>query len=226
MRIGSLPPHRRVWIFDLDNTLHDARVHIFPSMHRQMNDFLRREFDLDEGEANARRYLLWTRYGTTLNGLMRHYGTDPARFLRETHRFPGLADLVVHDNPLRHALALLGGRRIVFSNAPRRYVKDVLRVMGAERMFDAIYGIEDARYRGKPGVHGFHLLMRNHDLDPHCCAFIDDHLDNLRTARRLGMGTVWISRDPRKPAHVDMRLGSVIELPRRVLRGWGARALA
>jgi FMN phosphatase YigB (HAD superfamily) len=30
-----------VWIFDLDNTLHDARVHIFPSMHGQIQTFLK-----------------------------------------------------------------------------------------------------------------------------------------------------------------------------------------
>ena len=218
MRIASLPPHRRVWIFDLDNTLHDARVHIFPSMHRQMNDFLRREFGLSELEANERRYMLWTRYGTTLSGLVRYYGTDPRHFLRETHLFPELADLVVHENTLRHAIARLGGRKLIFSNAPRHYVERVLKVIGADRLFDAVYTIEDAKYRGKPGAHGFHLLMRNHDLDPHRCAFVDDSLENLRTAKRLGMGTVWISREHRKVNFVDLRLGSVAQLARNVFR--------
>ncbi len=218
MRIARLPPSRRVWIFDLDNTLHDASVRIFPSMHEQINAYLRRHFELDEAGANEMRRGFWLRYGTTLNGLMRHHGTDPRRFLAETHRFPELADMVVHENALRHALALLGGRKLVFSNAPRHYVEGVLRAMGVARWFDAVYTIEDARFRGKPAAHGFHLLLRQHDLDPHRCAFLDDSLENLRTAKRLGMSTVWVSREKRKVSFVDLRVRSVRELPRLVFR--------
>ena len=218
MRIARLPPSRRVWIFDLDNTLHDANARIFPSMHEQINAYLRRHFGLDEAGANEMRRGFWLRYGTTLNGLMRHYGTDPRRFLAETHRFPELADMVVHENALRHALALLGGRKLVFSNAPRHYVEGVLRAIGIGRWFDAVYTIEDTRFRGKPAAHGFHLLLRKHDLDPHRCAFLDDSLDNLRTAKRLGMSTVWVSREKRRLSFVDLRVSSVLELPRLVFR--------
>ena len=68
MRLARIPPSRRVWIFDLDNTLHDATVHIFPSMHEQINDYLMRHFGVDEEGANAMRRGFWQRYGTTLNG--------------------------------------------------------------------------------------------------------------------------------------------------------------
>ena len=218
MRVARLAPSRRVWIFDLDNTLHDATARIFPSMHEQINAFLRRQFGVDEEGANRMRHDFWMRYGTTLNGLMRHHGTDPRRFLAETHVFPELADIVVHENALKHALARLGGTKLVFSNAPRHYVQGVLKVMGLARYFDAVYSIEDARYRGKPALHGFHVLLRTHHLDPHRCAFVDDILDNLRTAHRLGMSTVWVSRAKRRVPFVDLRVASVLELPRLVFR--------
>jgi putative hydrolase of the HAD superfamily len=207
-----------VWIFDLDNTLHDATARIFPAMHDQINAFLRREFSVDEAGADRMRHELWRRYGTTLNGLMRHHGTDPRRFLKETHDFPELAELVVHENALKHALARLGGTKLVFSNAPRHYVGEVLRAIGLARYFDAVYSIEDARYRGKPALHGFRMLLRKHNLDPHRCAFVDDILENLRTARRLGMSTVWVSRAKRRVPFVDLRVASVLELPRLVFR--------
>jgi putative hydrolase of the HAD superfamily len=218
VRIARLPPSRRVWIFDLDNTLHDATARIFPAMHEQINAFLQRQFGVDEEGANRMRRDFWLRYGTTLNGLMRHHGTDPRRFLAETHVFPELADIVVHENALKHALARLGGMKLVFSNAPRHYVRGVLKVMGLLRYFDGVYAIEDARYRGKPALHGFHVLLRKHSLDPHRCAFIDDMLDNLRTAHRLGMSTVWVSPAKRHVPYVDLRVASVIELPRLVFR--------
>ena len=216
MRISRLPPSRRVWIFDLDNTLHDARARIFPAMHDQINAFLRRRFGVDEAGANAMREHFWRTYGTTLDGLMRHHGVHPREFLAQTHVFPELADMVVHENALHHALARLGGRKLVFSNAPRHYVRQVLRAIGLARHFDAVYAIEDARYRGKPALHGFHYLLRKHNLDPHRCAMVDDMPENLRTAHRLGMSTVWVSPAGARMPYVDLRISSVTELPRRI----------
>jgi putative hydrolase of the HAD superfamily len=218
MRILRVPPARRVWIFDLDNTLHDARVHIFPSMHTQMNDYLRRSFGLDEAGANELRSFFWQRYGTTLKGLTRHYGHDPKRFIRETHQFPELGPMVVGDPRLGHALARLQGKRLVFSNAPRHYVEEVLRALGVARWFDAVYTIESTRYRPKPAFNGFRVLLRAHNLEAHRCALIDDMPENLRAARRLGMSTVWVSGDTRRPPFADLRVRSVTQLPRLVFR--------
>lgn len=218
MRVVALPPSRRVWIFDLDNTLHDARPRIFPSMHAQMNEYLKRHFGLDEEGANAMRRFFWERYGTTLKGVVRHHGHDPKRFIRETHRFPELSAMVVGENALRHALARLGGTRLVFSNAPRHYVEEVLRALGVARYFDAVYTIESTRYRPKPALQAFRVLLRAHDLEAHRCALVDDALENLRAAKRLGMSTVWVSGEARRAPFVDLRVKSVTELPRLVLR--------
>jgi putative hydrolase of the HAD superfamily len=216
VRIAALPPSRRVWIFDLDNTLHDARARIFPAMHDQINAFLRRQFSVDDAGANDMRERFWRTYGTTLNGLMRHHGVHPRKFLAETHVFPELADQVVHENALKHALERLQGTKLVFSNAPRHYVWQVLKAIGLWRYFDGVYAIEDARYRGKPALHGFQYLLRKHNLDPHRCAMVDDMLENLRTAHRLGMSTVWVSDVRRRVPYVDVRISSVTELPRKI----------
>ncbi len=218
MRIAKYPPSRRVWIFDLDNTLHDARPHIFPSMHVQMNQYLQRRFGLDEEGANGMRRFFWERYGTTLRGLVRHHGEDPKKFINETHRFPELAPMVVGDHRLGHALARLQGKRLIFSNAPRHYVEAVVRALGIGRYFDAVYTIESTRYKPKPAFQGFRTLLRAHNLDPHRCALIDDMPENLRAAKRLGMSTVWVSGERRRMPFADMRVQSVTQLPGLVFR--------
>ncbi len=46
----------RVWVFDLDNTLHNATPHIFPSINTAMNAYLQTHLGLDEagaGDATA-----------------------------------------------------------------------------------------------------------------------------------------------------------------------------
>jgi len=41
-------------------------------------------------------------------------------------------------------------------------------------------------------------------------------LENLRTAHRLGMSTVWVSALRKRVSYVDVRISSVTELPRRI----------
>ena len=218
MRLIGLPPSRRVWFFDLDNTLHDAQAHIFPSMNAQIGRYLMRRFDIGEADASAMRHGFWEKYGTTMQGLARHHGTNPAEFLRATHQFPELADMLVHENAVRHALARLPGRKIIYSNAPRHYVDEVVRALGVARYFDAVYSIENARYLGKPSVAAFRMLLRKHHLEPRRCALVDDMLENLRTAKRLGMATVWVSREKKSVPYVDLRVASVTQLPGLVFR--------
>jgi putative hydrolase of the HAD superfamily len=62
------------------------------------------------------------------------------------------------------------------------------------------------------------MLLRKHHLEAARCALVDDMLENLRTAKRLGLATVWVSREKRKVPYVDLRIGSVTELPGLVFR--------
>src|SRR3989304_5550667 len=64
------------------------------------------------------RAYYWRSYGATLLGMMRHHGTDPAHFLRETHAFPDLSNMVVYERGLAAMLRRLPGRKLVRSNAP------------------------------------------------------------------------------------------------------------
>jgi putative hydrolase of the HAD superfamily len=62
------------------------------------------------------------------------------------------------------------------------------------------------------------MLLRHHHLDPRRCALVDDVLENLRTAKRLGMATVWVSPARRSVPYVDLRITSVTQLPGLVFR--------
>lgn len=212
------------WIFDLDNTLHDANPHIFPHISRSMTRYLERHLGLDPDAASELRMRYWRRYGATLLGLMRHHGTDPGHFLRETHDFPELRRMVVRDPPLRAALSRLPGRKLIFSNSPAHYSAAVLRVLRLDGFFDGVFAIEHTRYRPKPDPAGFRRLLRRHRLRARDCVMVEDTHVNLVTAKRLGMRTVWVTREPRVPPCVDFAVRSVVELPRIAHRlGCGAR---
>lgn len=200
------------WIFDLDNTLHNATPHIFPHINRAMTAYLQQYLQLDEAAAGDLRRDYWRRYGATLLGLMRHHATDPGHFLWHTHQFPDLRRMIVREPLLRHALRRLPGRKFVFSNAPAHYARAVLRLLGISDLFDEVFAIERARFRPKPDAYGFLRLCRAHHLRPRRCIMVEDSLENLRTAKKLGMKTVWISRAERVPGYVDVRSGGIAGL--------------
>ncbi|MBR0566351.1 pyrimidine 5'-nucleotidase [Azoarcus sp. L1K30] len=203
-----------VWLFDLDNTLHDASPNIFPHINRSMTAYLERHLALSNDEANALRMHYWRRYGATLLGLMRHHATDPHHFLQETHRFERLHKLMVFDRALKAMLKKLPGRKIVFSNAPRAYIDAALEVMGIRGLFDDVVGIEALGMQPKPGIAAYRKIIRRYRLEPRRCIMVEDTAVNLRTARMLGMRTVLVGAGTRHPAYVDVKIRSILKLRR------------
>ncbi len=208
----------RVWLFDLDNTLHNASAHVFPHINRAMVDYIASHLGLSEAAACRLRQHYWQRYGATLLGLMRHHGTDPDHFLRHTHQFPDLARLIVAERGLAAMLRRLPGRKIVFSNAPRFYAEAVLRLTGIRHRFSAVYAVERLLYQPKPSRAGFRRLLHCERLSARQCVMVEDSLPNLKTAKRLGMKTVWVSASTRHIPYVDVKIASVLDLPRRLGR--------
>lgn len=205
---------RWTWVFDLDNTLHDATPHIFPHINRSMTAYLREHLLLDEAGASELRARYWHRYGATLLGLMRHHGTDPDHFLRATHQIPELHRMVIGERAALATLRRLPGRKILFSNSPAHYAHAVLDILGLATLFDAVYAIEQVRYQPKPLPGGFRRLISSERVIPQRAVMVDDSLPNLRAAKLLGMKTVWVSGLPRAPDYVTVKVTSVRELPR------------
>ncbi len=202
-----------VWVFDLDNTLHNATPHIFPHINRSMTAYLQQYLGLDEQAAGELRMHYWQRYGATLSGMMRHHGTDPQHFLWHTHQFPELPGMVLHMPRLRHVLKKLPGKKLVFSNAPQHYARAVLKLLRVDDLFDDVFAIEHTRYRPKPQLAGFVRLLGKYRLNPAHCVMVEDSAENLRAAKRLGMRTVWVDATSRSPAYVDVKIRDVTELP-------------
>lgn len=204
---------QRVWIFDLDDTLHDASAHIFPHINRSMTEYLMTHLSLDEAQAGALRRYYWHRYGATLHGLMRHHGTDPHHFLHHTHQFPNLAAMVLRARGLRAALLRLPGRKVIFTNAPLAYAREVLKLLKIADLFQAVLSIESTGFRPKPLPHGFLQLLKALRTKPERCVMVEDSLPALQTAKRLGMKTVYVNPNVRRPSYVDARIASVLALP-------------
>ena len=203
---------KTIWIFDLDDTLHNASAHIFPVMNRAMTQYIMDELKLDEDKAHALRQHYWKIYGATLKGLMRHHGVNPHHFLKTTHAFMDQPNMVIQVKQLRHLLQNLHGRKCVFTNAPREYAMRVLSLMGIADCFELVFSVESTKFHAKPSIRGFQMLLKTLNAHPKNCIMLEDNLPALMTAKRLGMKTIWVTKTLKKPVFVDYRINSVLAL--------------
>jgi putative hydrolase of the HAD superfamily len=230
LKAAALP---KVWLFDLDDTLHDAGGASMPALHVAMGEYIQTHLGLTPEQSDALRRRYWHRYGATLLGLVRHDGVDPHHFLAETHRLPGLEERVRgHAHDLA-ALKRLRGRRVLLTNAPAAYAARVLGVLGIARWFERVLSIEDmvmfGHLRPKPDARMLRAVAARLRVHPAHCVLVEDTLQHQKAARRVGMGTVWMQRwartglranagdahTTRRPAYVDHRVARLRDLHSR-----------
>lgn len=211
-------PSSRLWLFDLDDTLHNASAGVFPLINQQMTDYIAQHLQLERAAANQVREAYWRRYGATLTGMIRQHGTDPKHFLHHTHPLPELLAQVRHAPGLPALLARLPGDKVVFSNGPSRYVRAVCRHLGILPLLRDCFGVDRLSFHPKPDPRAYRRVLAAMGRRPEQCVLVEDSLVNLLTARRLGMRTVWLAPAGAvgKPAYVDVRLRQIGELARHV----------
>lgn len=200
MRIRYLRrPHTnlsgKVYLLDLDNTLHLAGTHILPEINRQMTRYLQQHLRLDPQQASELRTRYWLRYGATLLGMMRHHQTNPHHFLQHTHQFDGLKALSSRHGSVPYRLARLPGLRIMLTNAPRDYAVRLCKELGLYRHLHAVIAIEDMvvhqTWRPKPAAILWpHLKTK---LKGRRALLVDDTFGHLQQASRHGIQTSWIT---------------------------------
>ncbi|HEV2611131.1 MAG TPA: pyrimidine 5'-nucleotidase [Noviherbaspirillum sp.] len=238
-------PHP-VWLFDLDNTLHNASHAIFPAINTNMNAYMARVLgkegvDADPDVVNAARLAYWKRYGATLLGMIKHHQVRAEDFLREAHTFEELTAMIRAERGLARLLKRLPGRKILLTNAPRGYSREVVRHLGLHRHFAGHIAIESMRVhrqlRPKPSRLLLHKLLAREGVAAHNCILVEDTLDNLKAAKTLGMRTAWITqylaskpnlqqradnlpspKFTKRPVYVDVKVKSVRKLPANLHR--------
>jgi len=213
-------PPQPVWLFDLDNTLHDCSKGIFNAIDGAMAMAVARTLNIDQDAANVLRTTYWKRYGATVIGMVRHHGVDAGAFLELSHSFE-VAPLVHGEAGLRHKLRKLKGRKIILTNAPLFYATEVLRTLGILHFFEDIWAIDhmtlQGRMRPKPSAALMRQVLARLNVPARQVVLVEDTLRNLKGARSVGMRTVHVyhpgtpfsSRHSGRGHYVDARVNAV-----------------
>jgi len=184
-----------LWLFDLDNTLHDTSYAIFPRINQAMTAAVREALGCDETQAQQLRARYWQQYGATVIGMVRHHGVDAQQFLRRSHDFD-LTGLIRAEFALAVRLKRLPGRKVLVTNAPFHYACAVLRHLGILQLFDSLWALEHMRWHGqfrpKPSMALLRHILAREGAHPAQAVLVEDTLVNLRSARLAGLRTAHV----------------------------------
>ncbi len=183
--------HSETWVFDLDNTLYPASADLFALMDVRMAQYVGNVTGAGAAEARVIQKRFFHDHGTTLAGLMAVHDIDPHHYLDFVHDID--LDRLSPDPELIAAIAALPGRKLVFTNADSDYGARVLAQLGMGDLFEAMFDIRDAAFAPKPDLMAYKKFCDAHAVDPTGAIMVEDMARNLRPAKHLGMGTVWIN---------------------------------
>ncbi|WP_298914573.1 pyrimidine 5'-nucleotidase [uncultured Algimonas sp.] len=183
----------RTWIFDLDNTLYRANVSFFADIGEKMTAYISRYLALQPDQARQLQEEYFHDYGATLSGMMDIHGMDPAEFLDYVHDVD--LSVLAPNPPLRHAIAALPGRRLIFTNGSRGHIRNVAGHLDLLDLFEGGFAIEDAHYIPKPKRPAYETFLDVFDVDPATAIFFEDTPRNLEVPKQMGMTTVLVGEE-------------------------------
>ena len=192
-------------LFDLDNTLYHPARELFSLIDVRINRYMSDIVGIAPDDVDGLRRQYWADYGVTLQGLIRHHDIDAEDYLHYVHDID-VKSRIAADPVLRDRLDDIDAPCYVFTNGSRAHAERVLACLGIDQQFDEIFDIRIASYRPKPFQDPYREVLRKIDCQPERSIMVEDSIDNLMTARALGMKTVLVREqepDGRFDAHVE-----------------------
>jgi len=180
--------HVTEWVFDLDNTLYPHHINLFSQIDSNMTAYVAELLQMEPEEARVLQKRYYHEHGTTLQGLMIHYGIDPNDFLEKAHAIDYSA--LLPDPELGEAIKALPGRKFILTNGSVSHAKAAAGALGILDHFEDIFDIVAAGYLPKPASQTYEKFAALTKLDTKRAAMFEDLPRNLTAPKALGMKTV------------------------------------
>lgn len=203
----------KVALFDIDGTLYPAHSELTWRVDQLISEFVAQHLGLGLDEADELRSKTLRAYGSTLQGLMHLYGTDPAEYYAFiTQADP--TDYLSPDPALREMLQRSTAKIAALTNAPRLHAERVLEALGVRSLFEMVYTIEDSGHLGKPNPQTYQGALEVLGTDASAVTMVEDTRRFLVPAHALGMHTVLVGTHCRVDgATTDAAIATVHDLP-------------
>ena len=206
-----------LFIFDLDNTLYPRELTIWHMVDNRIEMYVMQRLGVDAESARRVRMDYLADYGSTLQGLVRHYGVQPEEYLEYVHDVPA-SELVPPRPELGAMLDGLPGKCVVFTNGSWDYAHRVLMALGVADRMEKIFGIEFMEYIAKPSPYPYKKLLRDMGTVAENSLFCDDSRRNLLPAHEMGIFTVQVGESAEPQGALLLKMPPLSFRPHAVIR--------
>jgi putative hydrolase of the HAD superfamily len=191
----------RAILFDLDNTLYPASSGVMARIDQRIGEYVEQRLGIGAEEALVMRRTYCETYGTTLRGLLHHYGDiETDEYLEFVHNIE-IEELLRFDAALDAALAALDVPKIIFTNSPREHAERVLKALGLAHHFERVFDLRHFNLIGKPDPAAYRQVLDYVGVPGSAVLLLEDSAHNLPPAKALGMTTMLVGE--LLPMHPD-----------------------
>jgi putative hydrolase of the HAD superfamily len=205
--------------FDLDATLYPESNGLWPAIRSKIDQYMHEQVKIPQSNIRKLREDYYNHYGTTLRGLQIHYGVQAEEYLNFVHDLP-LKNYLQPNPALRKILLSIHKKRWIFTNSDQSHVERVLSILGISDCFNGFVDVYALAPHCKPKQEAYQIALKLAGCaNPATCAMLDDSINNLAPAKKMGFFTVWVGQNGTHPI-ADRTLSDIIDLPRAVPEFW------
>jgi putative hydrolase of the HAD superfamily len=200
---------------DLDNTLYPASSGVMGMVGKRITHYMTERLGIPGESVDQTKKKYYQKYGTTMRGLILHYGIDPEDYLKFVHDLP-VDEYIQLDPALDAMLDSIPLHKAVFTNADHDHAWRVLGALGVRHHFEWIIDVHDFEFLSKPHPCAYHRILKILDAHADECIMVEDVAHNLTPAKAMGMVTILVQEDrssgERCPDGVDACIATILEL--------------
>lgn len=147
-----------VFVFDLDNTLHQMDDEICAQAEERAMAYLRDVVNVNDVESVVRD--IKGRYSALLKGLLMERMMSYDEYYQYVYEYIDYEGCIRRDEDVINMLKSIGRPLYIMSNGTKAHVQRVLGIMGIEEYFEKVFylGYEEDNYVGKPDRHAYELV--------------------------------------------------------------------
>jgi pyrimidine 5'-nucleotidase len=188
--------------FDLDNTIYSRDSGLWEAIGNRINLYITDVLHIPEDQVYKIRQYCRDNYGTSLRGLKNLYEIDEEEYLAYVHDID-LSNILKDDGKLTKLFRLISQRKILFTNSDAAHAYRVLNFFNIRHHFDQIIDVISIKPYVKPQPEAFMKALSISNLSsPDGCMFIDDMIENIEQAKKLGFISILVGEPNEGYQHI------------------------
>lgn len=193
----------------MDRTLYPLDFGIQPLFDKRCSDYLQRHLNITDTDSKELQRQWREKYQYEAEAVKRECGLSIDDFMQYSCDID--MSMLKENKKADMLLEKLKGNKYIFTDSIEKHVIDTLHCLGIKtEHFKDIFASTHSGYIFKPDVKAYHVMLDKFQINPNETVMVEDDAKNLKTAKELGMQTIWISDKEENYPFCDYKFNDII----------------